>query len=910
MVFNTATVGSAVAPAVIQTFLSHYLNRKPLAQKPTAHISYDEGLHLIRKFLFYASHHTVEDIQRFTSQWVPHPRWVKVDEVDISQEHITKAAGFIQEQLGHHGIEKVGGKHWWQWRRPGGDLKAEWIEMRSDYQERKNNNIQGKRVMLYVHGGAYFFGSVDEHRYQMQRHARKLKARVFARRRNGSEVCCILNSEEVRLMIQSMLVVMRDQGIPLPAGAILISPWVDLTHSFPSVSGDNPLDYIPPHGFHQRPSASWPPPTADDMMSIQEDLVKKIINKDRTPGHHQSETDAVQGFHVNDNPPPGTQNDTAATGTVTNDGTGPAANTVPGFGHDLSIMLDGRLIEIKDQIQMYASNQLISHPLVSPVLQPSLGGLPPLLILTGGGEMLRDEQIYLAHKAANPTKYAPGDAFLDESPHDHNRNQVHRWKPTDVQLQVWEDLCHVAPTLSFTRPAKYMYRSVAQFGAWALARAQKTEIEILDDDDVSIISTSTDDEGDDDALKEKAAASKGSSGQIGKAGDPLPPFKNHMIRQRVDRHGNIFPLEPVHQLPACNIAASDIGVIKEGPVKKWMAAKKEWDTKYASSKRRVQKQRAKEMAQGYQLFGNGEVPPPSALAGRRKLGDDMKEEKKKRSMGMSLWALWGSKHDEKTMKHEEEADREPETATASAADGQGARPLEDTKTNQGKLMDSRKKSDYSRSRSRRRTVTDQHQTEGSDDVDEDTPAAQLLAIKQAKGETVPGDGSLAPDFLSGTGKGPMDDDTVNSDGVPSILIHSPTTEDNDLRRPKAGGIAFPFSLKQHQATLSMTTLTSAINVQPVEDMKNDGSRDSGVEHNAVDVAATNATSSKQKDETMDVVKVDRKSLPTSPLSNVTNGDEEKVVENGKVVSADRPPLETFKTAAEYFPSVNNEVMRP
>jgi hypothetical protein len=61
-------------------------------------------------------------------------------------------------------------------------------------------------------------------------------------------------------------------------------------------------------------------------------------------------------------------------------------------------------------------------------------------------------------------------------------------------LQVWDDLCHVAPTLSFTRPAKYMYRSIAQFGAWALARAQKTEIEIVDDDDVSIISKSSSDE--------------------------------------------------------------------------------------------------------------------------------------------------------------------------------------------------------------------------------------------------------------------------------------------------------------------------------------------------------------------------------------------------------------------------------
>jgi len=104
-----------------------------------------------------------------------------VDEVKILDEHITKAAEAIQEQLGHRGIEKVGGKSWWQWRRSGSDIKAEWIEMRADHQERKRSNDPGKRVMLYMHGGAYFFGSVDEHRYQMQRHARKLKARVFAR---------------------------------------------------------------------------------------------------------------------------------------------------------------------------------------------------------------------------------------------------------------------------------------------------------------------------------------------------------------------------------------------------------------------------------------------------------------------------------------------------------------------------------------------------------------------------------------------------------------------------------------------------------------------------------------------------------------------------------------------------------
>lgn len=36
-------------------------------------------------------------------------------------------------------------------------------------------------------------------------------------------------------MILSVLIILRDQGLAFPAGAILISPWVDLCHSFPSL---------------------------------------------------------------------------------------------------------------------------------------------------------------------------------------------------------------------------------------------------------------------------------------------------------------------------------------------------------------------------------------------------------------------------------------------------------------------------------------------------------------------------------------------------------------------------------------------------------------------------------------------------------------------------------------------------
>ena len=458
-----------------------------------------------------------------------------------------------------------------------------------------------------------------------------------------------------------MLVILRDNDIPPPSGAILISPWVDLTHSFPSVAGEASLDYIPPHGFLHRPSSAWPPPNADDIEKIAMHAVEKVAG-DTVPRRasqrvrRQTIKDAVRGFSVDNSPgnlnPVANPNNPAGTSDARNR----PGNTIPGAGHDLSIMLDGNLIGIKDQLQMYATNQLISHPLVSPVLTATLGGLPPLLILTGGGELLRDEQIYLAHKAANPFKYAPGEAYLNEYPE--ARDLITKHRPTNVQLQVWDDLCHVTPTLSFTRPAKFMYRSIAQFGAWTLSQAQKIEILIPDNDDLSVISSASVSESEKDnkaedkpvTPNETAKSAQDRVQKVGRAGEALPPFKNHMIRQRVDRNGFIYPLGPPSTLPALQVPANEIGVIKPGPVRKWMEAKQVWDTKYAKEKRKVQKKRATEMAKGFQGFDGDEVPPPSALAGRRGL-TMLKEEKKGKSWGMSLWSVWGSSHDEKTVRN-------------------------------------------------------------------------------------------------------------------------------------------------------------------------------------------------------------------------------------------------------------------
>ena len=239
--------------------------------------------------------------------------------------------------------------------------------MRSHHNARKVIDDPGRRVMLYVHGGAYFFGSVDEHRYQMQRHARKLKARVFAPRYRlapqfpfpcGLQDCLaaylyLLSVQDPSTivvagdsagggMIMSMLCVLRDQGIALPAGGILLSPWVDLTHSFPSVAADAPFDYIPQAGFHHKPSRAWPPLNDEDIAMLRGEAEKRSLKSSKAATHARGAEVQVNGSS--------TETGSAANAQSLADMAG--SNTAS--SKYLSLNIDGQLVTIKDQIQVGA----------------------------------------------------------------------------------------------------------------------------------------------------------------------------------------------------------------------------------------------------------------------------------------------------------------------------------------------------------------------------------------------------------------------------------------------------------------------------------------------------------------------------------------------------------------------------
>ncbi|KAJ5112735.1 Alpha/beta hydrolase fold-3 [Penicillium argentinense] len=671
--------------------LAAYLHRKSHHNKPSVHITYDEGIQITRQFLYYASKHPVEDIQAFTSQWVPSPHWVRTETVAIPDEYLSTAAQAVMKQLGPKGIVRVGGEQWWQWRGPSEELKGEWVEMRSHHNETKKANAKSNRIMLYIHGGAYFFGSVDTHRYMMQRHARKLKGRVFAPEYRlspqfpfpcaiqdclASYLWLLRSYDPTEIIIAgdsagggmalSLMVIMRDQGIPLPAGAILISPWVDLTHSMPSIVEDNPGDYIPPNGFRHKPSTAWPPPNTDEILKIKKlshkpTITAKEVNETIPVANSNAEETAVQGYtlHAKKEVTPGH----AYPGMQQSSD----SNTVHAEPDNIHVVLEGKTVELKDQIQMYTTNQLISHPLVSPILQPSLGGLPPLQILSGGGEMLRDEQFYVAHKAANPKLYPPSDVYLDEF--DPDRKTLNKYEPTYVHFQLWDNLCHVAPTFSFSRPAKYMFRAISQFGSWALARAQKHGVDIVDDNVVSSVSSSGTESSSSPGRSKGQKIPRTETGMsfVGKAGDPLPAFHQHMLRERVDKRGRTFPLDPPSSYPVLDIPHEKIGAVNPELIKKWLDAKHEWDTKFAKEKLRVQGRRIKEMAHGFQDF-NGECPPPSSLAARRAAPGVLPNRHAKKNYGLMLWSGWGSKHDERTLKKEQQAEQSGRRSTRTSVD--------------------------------------------------------------------------------------------------------------------------------------------------------------------------------------------------------------------------------------------------
>ena len=126
------------------------------------------------------------------------------------------------------------------------------------------------RVVLYFHGGGYNIGSVESHRSMLTHLATRARTRVFSvdyRLAPESPYPAAVDdavasyrgllgvgTDPARVVVAGdsaggglalgLLVHLRDDGEPLPAGVAVLSPWTDLSGSNPSVTANEPLDIM------------------------------------------------------------------------------------------------------------------------------------------------------------------------------------------------------------------------------------------------------------------------------------------------------------------------------------------------------------------------------------------------------------------------------------------------------------------------------------------------------------------------------------------------------------------------------------------------------------------------------------------------------------------------------------------
>ncbi|KAF9041833.1 alpha/beta-hydrolase [Hymenopellis radicata] len=176
--------------------------------------------------------------------------------------------------------EWIVGKRTWQ------RLQTEWKAAQVGQQRRHNPHKPTERVILYIHGGAYYVGSAEEKRIISVPLAQYTDARVFSLNYRLAPECTFPGplhdavsayfrlTEDLHIPPENILVsgdsaggglslallmYLRDNHYPLPAGGILMSPWVDMTMSGASWDSNAAYDVIPVFSpdDHMNPIANY-----------------------------------------------------------------------------------------------------------------------------------------------------------------------------------------------------------------------------------------------------------------------------------------------------------------------------------------------------------------------------------------------------------------------------------------------------------------------------------------------------------------------------------------------------------------------------------------------------------------------------------------------------------------------------
>ncbi|KAG8979008.1 hypothetical protein FRC05_009218 [Tulasnella sp. 425] len=712
-------MGFKLGPIMLSTLITHFLNRELATKdsKAREELLYDEAFTIVKSFMEASTKHTVEELQAFSNTRIPAPPWVRTVRVMIPLSSCDKAADKLIEALGGKEMAKqtVGGTRWWQVRGLDG-IPGEWIVVRKDiaaqrkrHKTEKDQNsyfhrakstgffganeqdekqqepheytpeMEGTPCMLYVHGGGGYFGSIDQQRYTMHRYARKMNGRVFAinyrlapqypfpcaihdalsayfyllEPPEGAEhepvdpsLIILAGDSAGGNIILALLQVIRDTGLPAPAGAVLISPWTTVTRERfvsrlkqavhrglnPDESDGETITIAEGSRDTRRMAAALPHQTTllGDKISRRQVMVSQSSVEPDTP----MQAPDPHGLKTSVEP-----------------------------GENATLLVDGKAVTIRSQIQFYAMwvgdlrlsherhltaaawllssrNHQLTHPLVSPALA-YLGGLPPCLFLASDKELLRDEIIYTAHKAANPERYPLKEETRKLYPAMEGIED--RYGPTNVHLQVYDER-HRQRTVVLQEPEEIL-QAIAETPAArqdvpsrllerrkTLAQGKLTprasllrrltlptslrrnslapkeepaQILPTEDSMVSSPTVATPMSGEPPTTAGGSVSGFHSHrlNEIGTAGHPAvyacdgdgTPFIKHMIRERVATNGVIRPLEDESLIHACTMKLDEICVLHEESVRRYLKGQEIWERKFAKVARTIEGRRQKHL---------------------------------------------------------------------------------------------------------------------------------------------------------------------------------------------------------------------------------------------------------------------------------------------------------------------------
>ncbi|RHZ88562.1 hypothetical protein Glove_22g58 [Diversispora epigaea] len=433
-------------PTFASTIVNHYVKGPP---QP----SWDIQFHVIFvaiKILFGSSIvKTVEHTQKATAKGPPLSKEFSEVEIVIPNQFRKKAQPYLEQVIKDY--QYILDDEWKQFEDDDKVLNAKWIYSKKQGFKRSQENL---RVILYLHGGAYCICSTDTCRSITTNLAKESDALVFAidyRLAPQNQFPAGLHDtiaayfylinppadagfepiDPKRIVIAgdsaggglalATLLTLRDSGLSMLAGAVCLSPWVDLTHSMPSLLDPrcDLTDYIPNSGFGDLP----PSPAINEYKRKAKKLSNRIKAEIRSPFWDES------------------------------------------FNRD-------------ERIQLYVNNEALGIPYVSPLCAESLAGLPPMLIQAGDGEKLRDESIYLSFKASQPDKYklpAYNAGKFERSPFK---------TPTNVTFELYEDMPHVFQLFDFSKSAKISIQRSGEYIQKLVSHSTSTSTSFNSSDDL------------------------------------------------------------------------------------------------------------------------------------------------------------------------------------------------------------------------------------------------------------------------------------------------------------------------------------------------------------------------------------------------------------------------------------------